>query len=30
MERHVQNAQAIAEWLEARDEVETVYYAGLP
>ncbi|MGH3612499.1 MAG: bifunctional o-acetylhomoserine/o-acetylserine sulfhydrylase [Pseudonocardia sp.] len=30
MERHVQNAQAIAEWLEQRDEVERVYYAGLP
>ncbi|GLY66785.1 bifunctional o-acetylhomoserine/o-acetylserine sulfhydrylase [Amycolatopsis taiwanensis] len=30
MERHVANAQALAEWLESRDEVETVYYAGLP
>jgi O-acetylhomoserine (thiol)-lyase len=30
VERHVQNAQAIAEWLEARDEVEVVHYAGLP
>lgn len=30
MERHVQNAQALAEWLEQRDEVETVHYAGLP
>ncbi len=30
MERHTTNAQALAEWLEARDEVETVYYAGLP
>ena len=30
MERHTSNAQALAEWLEARDEVETVYYAGLP
>jgi O-acetylhomoserine (thiol)-lyase len=30
MERHVQNAQALAEWLEARDEVEKVHYAGLP
>ncbi len=29
MERHVQNAQAVAEWLEARDEVESVAYAGL-
>jgi O-acetylhomoserine (thiol)-lyase len=30
LERHVANAQALAEWLEQRDEVETVYYAGLP
>jgi O-acetylhomoserine (thiol)-lyase len=30
MERHVQNAQALAEWLQGRDEVETVHYAGLP
>ncbi|WP_219419255.1 bifunctional o-acetylhomoserine/o-acetylserine sulfhydrylase [Pseudonocardia nigra] len=30
MERHVQNAQALAEWLEARDEVGKVHYAGLP
>ena len=30
MERHVQNAQAVAEWLEQRDEVEKVHYAGLP
>ncbi len=30
MERHTSNAQALAEWLEARDEVETVYYSGLP
>ena len=29
MERHVDNAQAIAEWLEGRDEVEQVWYAGL-
>ena len=29
MERHSANAEAIAQWLEARDEVETVYYAGL-
>ncbi len=29
IERHVQNAQALAEWLEARDEVEKVYYPGL-
>ncbi|GAA3016507.1 bifunctional o-acetylhomoserine/o-acetylserine sulfhydrylase [Actinokineospora globicatena] len=30
IERHVANAQALAEWLEQRDEVEKVYYAGLP
>ncbi len=30
MERHVQNAQAVAEFLQARDEVEWVAYAGLP
>lgn len=30
MERHVRNAQALAEWLEARDEVQKVHYAGLP
>jgi len=30
IERHVENAQALAEWLEQRDEVEQVYYAGLP
>lgn len=30
IERHVQNAQALAEWLEQRNEVERVYYAGLP
>jgi O-acetylhomoserine (thiol)-lyase len=30
MERHVQNAQVVAEWLAARDEVEEVFYAGLP
>ncbi len=29
MERHSANAQALAEWLEARDEVERVDYAGL-
>ena len=29
MERHVDNAQAVAEWLEGRDEVESVNYAGL-
>jgi O-acetylhomoserine (thiol)-lyase len=30
MERHVRNAQALAEWLAGRAEVAAVYYAGLP
>lgn len=30
IERHVENAQAVAEWLDGLDDVETVYYAGLP
>ena len=30
MERHVQNAQAVAEFLEERDEVEWVAFPGLP
>ena len=30
MERHISNAQRVAEWLEQRDEVESVAYAGLP
>jgi O-acetylhomoserine (thiol)-lyase len=30
IERHVSNALAVAQWLEARDEVESVSYAGLP
>jgi O-acetylhomoserine (thiol)-lyase len=30
VERHVANAQRVAEWLEERDEVESVQYAGLP
>ncbi|WP_440899179.1 bifunctional o-acetylhomoserine/o-acetylserine sulfhydrylase [Actinosynnema sp.] len=30
LERHVANAQALAEWLDGRDEVERVHYAGLP
>ena len=30
MDRHCQNAQAIAEWLEAHIGVEWVNYAGLP
>ncbi len=29
VERHVANAQRVAEWLEAREEVLTVNYAGL-
>ena len=29
MERHSQNALAIAQWLEARDEVEWIAYPGL-
>jgi O-acetylhomoserine (thiol)-lyase len=29
IERHVQNAQAVARWLQGRDEVESVVYAGL-
>ena len=29
IERHVENAQAIAEWLEAHPDVASVYYAGL-
>ncbi len=30
IERHVDNAKAVAQWLEGRDEVESVNYAGLP
>ncbi|HEY6797667.1 MAG TPA: PLP-dependent transferase, partial [Kineosporiaceae bacterium] len=30
IERHVANAQRVAEWLESRDEVASVAYAGLP
>ena len=30
MERHCENAQKVAEYLEGRDEVEQVFYAGLP
>lgn len=30
VERHVQNALAVARWLEGRDEVTSVAYAGLP
>ncbi|MHB1067010.1 MAG: bifunctional o-acetylhomoserine/o-acetylserine sulfhydrylase [Candidatus Nanopelagicales bacterium] len=29
IERHVENAKAVAHWLAARDEVESVNYAGL-
>ncbi|MFI8202971.1 bifunctional o-acetylhomoserine/o-acetylserine sulfhydrylase [Streptomyces sp. NPDC085937] len=30
IERHSSNARALAEWLEQRDEVAAVHYAGLP
>ena len=30
IERHVQNAQAVAEWLDNHDDVASVNYAGLP
>jgi O-acetylhomoserine (thiol)-lyase len=30
IERHVDNAEAVARWLQGRDEVESVAYAGLP
>ena len=30
MERHCDNALALAQWLQGRDEVEWVSYAGLP
>ena len=30
IERHVQNAQKIAEWLENQDDVAAVNYSGLP
>ena len=30
MERHVANTQKVAEWLEARSDVVSVAYAGLP
>lgn len=29
VERHVENAKKVAEWLEARDDVTYVHYAGL-
>jgi O-acetylhomoserine (thiol)-lyase len=30
VERHVENARAVAGWLQGRDEVESVAWAGLP
>ena len=30
MERHCQNASAVAQWLEAHDKIKRVYYPGLP
>src|SRR5690606_40986960 len=30
LDRHVANAQHVAQWLEARDDVRVVHYAGLP
>ena len=30
MERHTQNAQNVAEWLDEHSDVATVYYSGLP
>ncbi|KDP90461.1 MULTISPECIES: bifunctional o-acetylhomoserine/o-acetylserine sulfhydrylase [Clavibacter] len=30
IERHVQNAQAVAEWLDAHEDIANVHYAGLP
>ncbi|MGI4893816.1 MAG: bifunctional o-acetylhomoserine/o-acetylserine sulfhydrylase [Janthinobacterium lividum] len=30
MERHVANAQRVAQWLDARDDVRSVNYASLP
>jgi O-acetylhomoserine (thiol)-lyase len=30
IERHVKNAQEVAEWLDNHPDVDTVYYAGLP
>ncbi|MEF2976977.1 bifunctional o-acetylhomoserine/o-acetylserine sulfhydrylase [Subtercola sp. YIM 133946] len=30
IERHVQNAQDVAEWLDSHEDVAAVYYAGLP
>ncbi|MCU1546089.1 MAG: bifunctional o-acetylhomoserine/o-acetylserine sulfhydrylase [Homoserinimonas sp.] len=30
IERHVENAQEVAEWLDAHEDIDVVYYAGLP
>ena len=30
IERHVQNAQEVSEWLDAQSDVATVWYSGLP
>ena len=30
MDRHCSNAQCVAEFLEAHDKIEAVYYPGLP
>jgi len=30
IERHVQNAQAVAEWLDDNDDIASVNYSGLP
>ena len=30
MDRHIENTQKVAEWLQAREDVLTVHYAGLP
>ena len=30
MQRHVENAQTIAEWLAGHEDVAAVYYPGLP
>lgn len=30
IERHVQNAQDVAEWLDSHEDVANVYYSGLP
>ena len=30
IERHVQNAQEVSEWLDSQNDVATVWYSGLP